>query len=156
MANIVELQENGVAQYIKTHAKAVIDAYEVGDIHISTKSDNPSERFGGTWEPFGEGRTLVGVNTTDTSLAVAGKYGGSINPLTSHSHTFSGSTSGANIIIGSTSAPDFGFAAGASGAGLKANIHTHSFSGTTQAVGDNTDHNNWQPFVTVYMWVKTA
>ena len=156
MANVVELQENGVPQYLKTHIQAVIGAYEVGDIHLSITASNPSARFGGTWKRFGAGRTLVSVDDDDTSLDDANKTGGSTNPVTNHTHTFSGTTSGTSIVAGNTSSPDVKFQGASSGSGLKSEAHSHSFSGTTASAGNNTGHANWQPFITVYMWVKTA
>lgn len=142
MANIVELQENGVPQYLKTHIKAVVGAYAVGDIHISINSTNPSERFGGMWERFGKGRTIVGVDDSDsvTLMKTANNEGGKVNPLTAHSHNIRRSGGSNQSQIGATinwsDSPD--------NAGV---IHSE---------GDNTNHNNWQPFITVYMWVKIA
>ena len=131
---------------------------KVGDIHISIDSSNPSARFGGTWERFANGRTLVGVDESDSSTVLknANLNGGSQNPLTSHDHTFSGTTSGTAVVEGNTSSADIKFQSASSGSGIKSATHTHAFGGTTQKTGDNTDHNNWQPFVTVYMWVRTA
>ena len=34
--------------------------------------------------------------------------------------------------------------------------HTHSFSGTTSATGNGTSGNNMPPYLTVYMWKRTA
>ena len=36
--------------------------YPVGSIYISTSSANPSTIYGGTWERYGQGKTLVGLN----------------------------------------------------------------------------------------------
>ena len=131
---------------------------KVGDIHISIDSTNPSARFGGTWERFANGRTLVGVDESDLSTVLknAKNNGGSKNPLTSHDHAFNGTTTRSSVLEGNTSNPDIKFQGAASGSGIKSATHAHDFSGTTQRTGDNTEHNNWQPFVTVYMWVRTA
>lgn len=131
---------------------------KVGDIHISIDSTNPSARFGGTWERFANGRTLIGVDENDSStvLKTANLNGGSQNPLTNHDHVFSGTTSGTAVVEGNTTNADIKFQSASSGSGLKSASHTHAFSGTTQKNGDNTDHNNWQPFVTVFMWRRTA
>mgnify|MGYP004642420165 FL=1 len=42
--------------------------YPISTIYISTALINPSEIFGGTWEAFATGRTLVGVDANDTDF----------------------------------------------------------------------------------------
>ena len=78
--------------------------YPVGSIYISTASTNPSSFLGGTWEAYGKGQTLVGIDSNQTEFNTVGKTGGSktvtlkeVN-LPSHSHSIpqlSGSTSAA-------------------------------------------------------------
>lgn len=130
--------------------------YPVGEIKTTTNSQNPSATIGGTWERYGNGRVPVGVDESDDVMSSAGKTGGSINPLTSHNHDYSGTTGGASIVEGNTTGADVKFQGAASGSGLKSKVHTHSYSGTTTTSGDNTNHNNWQPFITIYMWRRTA
>jgi hypothetical protein len=130
--------------------------YPVGTIYQSTNSANPSTFMGGTWERYGKGRVPVGVDESDDALSSAGKTGGSINPLTSHTHDYSGTTGGASIVEGNTTGADVKFQGAASGSGLKSKVHTHSYSGTTTTAGDNTNHNNWQPFITIYLWRRIA
>lgn len=50
--------------------------YPVGSIYISTNSTSPASLYGGSWERYGKGRTLVSVNESDTDFT-AGKTGGS-------------------------------------------------------------------------------
>lgn len=124
--------------------------YQVGDLYLTTRSDNPSTIFGGTWELFGPGRTLVCINTSDTPLNAAKKTGGSTNPLTSHGHSIGWPAGTADIRINSNS-----IAASAS-------ITIGGLGGTTYGIpganntGDNTNHNNWQPFIVCYIWIRTA
>ena len=40
--------------------------YRVGDVIISTNSENPSKWYGGTWELFAPGRTLVCIDTSQS------------------------------------------------------------------------------------------
>lgn len=71
--------------------------YPVGSIYISTNSTDPSAIIGGIWESFAQGRTLIGVDSTDTDYEGGGLTGGSkthtltTNEMPSHGHTFTGS-----------------------------------------------------------------
>ena len=119
-----------------------LDANPVGTILTTTNSTNPGTYIGGTWERFANGRTLVGVDENDsvTLMKTANNTGGSTNPLTRHSHDISrvnGTTQSAiGASIGWSDLPNNG--------------------GVVKESGDNTNHNNWQPFMTVYFWRRTA
>ena len=52
--------------------------YPVNSIYISTNSTSPASLYGGSWERYGKGRTLVSVNESDTDFT-AGKTGGRKN-----------------------------------------------------------------------------
>lgn len=65
--------------------------FPVNAIYISTTSTNPSEIWvGTTWERFGQGRTLVGVNESDTDFNTPSKHGGSKTVSSTHKHTTNG------------------------------------------------------------------
>ena len=70
--------------------------YPVGSVYINASSTtNPSSLLGfGTWTEIGAGRVLVGQNTGDVDFDTLGETGGSKSSVSSHTHTFSG-TSGA-------------------------------------------------------------
>lgn len=143
-----------------------LDANPIGTILTTISNTNPSTYLGGTWERFAQGRTLVGVDESDsvTLMQTANKMGGSTNPITEHRHDFGkvGSqqtytyawgtgnyATGQVYAIGSQLAP---------GSAPNNNLLTrqHADLGGTTKTGDNTNHNNWQPFVTVYFWRRTA
>ena len=69
--------------------------YPVGSIYISTNSRNPGEYLGGEWKSFGEGKTIVGVDSSDVDFATVKSTGGeqthklTAEEMPSHSHTFS-------------------------------------------------------------------
>ncbi|QIW60386.1 hypothetical protein GU333_04300 [Lactococcus raffinolactis] len=140
-----------------------MDAYAVGDIHLSTSSTNPSARFGGTWERFGKGRTLVSVDEGDSALSTSSKTGGSTNPLTEHNHPLKMIMDGGNIgatthKYGIKHADSTNWRSGDLGTLSEANdeLPSSQSGGIAKTKGNNADHANWQPFITVYMWVKTV
>ena len=116
--------------------------YPVGSIYISTNSTSPATLFGGTWEAYGTGRTLVGINTNDGNFNTIGKTGGSSTTtlaagnLPSHTHSIpvlSGSTAAAGNHNHTTSAVNI-----TNGATSAAGGHSHTFSGTTSTAGAHT------------------
>jgi hypothetical protein len=52
--------------------------YPVGSLYFSTNSTSPATIYGGTWERYGKGRTLVSVNESDTDFTDAPMTGFSI------------------------------------------------------------------------------
>ena len=73
-------------------------AHPVGSIYVTVEDDTVAEvqaRFGGTWEVFGSGRTLVGVNTSDTDFNTEEKTGGS----KSQDYTPAGTNAGTAITV---------------------------------------------------------
>ena len=72
--------------------------YPVGSIYINaTSSTNPATLFGfGTWVAFGEGRVIVGQNSSDTLFDTLEETGGSKDAIVvSHTHTLSGTADSA-------------------------------------------------------------
>ena len=68
------------------------EIYPIGSIYTSTTDTNPSEKFGGVWERYAEGKTLIGVNESDTSFNTVEKTGGSKSINLAHSHTVNSHT----------------------------------------------------------------
>lgn len=67
------LDQGGVQHLVD---KLLDRMYPVNSIYISTNSTSPASLYGGSWERYGKGRTLVSVNESDTDFT-AGKTGGS-------------------------------------------------------------------------------
>ncbi len=92
--------------------------YPVGSIYISTNittASDISKKFGGTWEAYGTGKTLVGVDTSNTNFNAVSKTGGSstttltTSNLPSHNHSIpalsgTAAATGSGYKIGYTSA----------------------------------------------------
>ena len=134
--------------------------YPIGSIYFSAVGTNPSELFGfGTWQAWGAGRVPVGVDASQTEFNAVEKTGGekahalTINEMPSHTHEISYRP------IGDPS--DDPFALFKSDGGITG---TYNSPGTelsqdaleAKAAGGGQAHNNLQPYITCYMWKRTA
>ena len=127
---------------------AIINAlvYPVGSIYFNAAvATNPATLLGfGTWAAYGGGRVMVGVHSSGTFDGL-NETGGSETQTLSvanlPSHTHDTNINGGNSTDGNPAI--------ASGGGDTGNI-------TTGATGSGTAHNNLQPYITVYMWKRTA
>ncbi len=132
--------------------------YPVGSIYTSINSTNPGTIFGGTWIEFGSGRTLVGVDVAQSEFDTVEETGGekthtlTVSEIPSHSHTgihWNTPTGKEWSDVDTGSSKDgYGLTIGAS------KISTMSW--VTGNAGGGAAHNNLQPYITVYMWKRTA
>ncbi len=169
------------------------NVYPVGSIYMNANTNqNPATLLGfGSWEPFGAGRVLVGVNPNDGSFNTVRKTGGekahtlNESEIPNHNHNigeggnhghggkvYSGGEHRHEIDARQEAADTWGSKT-LSGAGLNSGFtgntsysgthshtldiynsgnHSHSCGGT----GGGEAHNNLQPYITVYMWRRTA
>lgn len=151
-----------------TAALALI--YPVGSIYINASvSTNPNTLLGfGTWTAFGEGRVLVGLNSSDTLFDTLEETGGSKDSIvvshthtatsavtdTGHTHTANGST----LFNGNNNQGSAG-----NGAFLGVNAVTIatattgiSVATTVTSAGSSGTNANVQPYIVVKMWKRTA
>lgn len=133
--------------------------YPIGSIYMSVNSTNPGTLFGGTWVSWGTGRVPVGIDTSQTEFSTVEKTGGS-KVMHKHSHTtqdtsygFMAYKSNANVArgvinsSGSTTRRAFTVP--------DANQSDLGYSKTTAETGTGTS-GNLQPYITCYMWKRTA
>jgi hypothetical protein len=150
---------------------AIVAAYPVGSIYMSTVSTNPNTLFGfGTWVTYGSGRVLISQDGT----YAAGSTGGSATTtlaetnLPSHSHsatttsTDAGHTHGSAIGSGFISnggpeslagGPNLPFGRPSATASGNASITSTTTIGNT---GSGTAFSNLPPYIAVYMWSRTV
>jgi hypothetical protein len=152
--------------------------YPVGSVYINaTNNTNPGTLLGfGTWSAFGAGRVPVGFNASDPLFDTAEETGGSKDAIVvSHTHTGSTSSAGehqhaAPSAPSENASPRYPFGSGGGDGSEKqtsggvytvtraltnsAGSHTHSV--TVNSTGSSGTNANLQPYITVYMWKRTA
>lgn len=143
-------------------------AYPVGSIYTNASdSTNPGTLLGfGTWVAFGEGRVAVGYKSGDALFGTAGNTGGSQDAtLVSHTHSVgTASLTGSFPTAANTSNIYSGIASRGSsfsgnGADPQYNYQVNldaSHNHTLSTEGSSATNANLQPYVTVYMWKRTA
>lgn len=169
----------GAATTQKVTVQSLLElAYPVGAIYISVDSASPATLFGGTWSAFAAGRVLVGLDAGQAEFDTAEEVGGAKTHTLSeaempshthvqsshnhgqlnHSHTIghvrSATTGAATSHIARTS--DTSSTLGVdvtTDATMATNVATTAIN---QSTGGGGAHNNLQPYVTVYMWKRTA
>jgi hypothetical protein len=154
--------------------------HPVGSIYINaTNSTNPGTLLGfGTWTAFGAGRVPVGFNASDPLFDTAEETGGSKNAIVvSHTHTATstvtdpghrhrlrGDVGGAIKTLGAESGTVAGigtvngsFVDSGSGVTIMEDSATGVTVATTNAsAGESGTNANLQPYITVYMFKRTA
>ena len=134
--------------------------YPMGSIYMSVVNKNPSEFFGGTWVPWGTGRVPVGVNTGDSNFNAVEKTGGE----TSHKLTVSEMPSHTHVEYLRCEYPTGQIVNGVYvktncwgwSNQMKATAVASTMDTSTSSTGNNGSHNNLQPYITCYMWKRTA
>ena len=125
-------------------------AWPVGSIYTNASvATNPSTVLGfGTWSSFGAGRVLIGVDSGDTDFDTLEESGGSkthtltVAEIPEHSHTAilsNGQVGGSPIYPTGAIVPT---------------LPTYEMN--TNNAGGGDAHSIVQPYITVYMWKRTA
>lgn len=134
----------------------------IGSIHISVISTNPATTLGyGTWVSFGAGRVLVGIDAGDTYFDTVEETGGSKDSVVvSHTHTATvtdpGHTHNIMTNAGSGATYPYGLTAGGAAPSLLTQTATTGVSVLNSTEGVSGANANLQPYITVYMWKRTA
>ena len=161
--------------FVQANKSLILDAvYPVGSIYINAiSSTNPNTLLGfGTWAAFGAGRVPVGFDAADPLFDSAEETGGSKDAIVvSHNHTASSSVSdpghrhefrGGNA--GGSPGTYYQASSGQPGPGYSYSGDGSILSSTTgitvstdvNSTGSSGTNTNLQPYITVYMWKRTA
>ena len=141
----------------------LLAAHPVNSIYISVNNTSPATLFGGTWERWAKGRVLVGVNESDTDFKASSQNGGAkavtLTPeqMPSHKHDVTVALDGrlATMMVdrGISATPE----SPSWGAPFEMLESGYAMvQGALGWTGGSKAHSNLQPYVTVYMWRRTA
>lgn len=134
--------------------------YPVNSIYLSLNSTNPNTLFGfGTWELIAQGRTLVGVDTTDTDFNTPGKTGGN----KTHAHDSGSLVADIGAVDGNTSSIAYNavnrartkYNLGIIGNGING-VDSKDVNHATSVSGNTGNESSLQPYFCVYIFKRTA
>lgn len=154
--------------------------YPVGAIYISINSTSPEILFGGTWEAFAEGKTIIGVDVNSTNnYASSENTGGNSSINLAHSHTVNSHTHGLSSGYAKTNGwsrgevtyyevntpswtVNYGFNVSSVGSRSGSSTYGTQLGGDSGAASPQTnsqlssEQSIINPYITVYMWKRTA
>ena len=144
--------------------------YPVGYIWMSTQNVSPESIVGGKWTPWGAGKVPVGVDQSQTEFNTVEKSGGSkateshSHTTPNHKHTITAASGGSHThTIGTAKTTKTGGSATRSTASKTGTggAHTHTLNQTSSGGGNTgsaggTGSGNLQPYITCYMFKRTA
>jgi hypothetical protein len=145
---------------------AIALLYPVGSIYTNaTVSTNPATLLGfGTWTAFAAGRVMVGFDSGNALFDTAEETGGSADAIVvSHTHTATSTVTDNghfHSIVYEAGAVASG--AGRNGVGGTAPFNTDTkttgitVATTNASTGSSGTNANYQPYITVYIWKRTA
>jgi len=151
---------------------AIALLYPVGSIYTNaTNATNPGTLLGfGTWTAFGAGRVMVGFDSGNALFDAAEETGGAADAtLPSHTHTATSTVTdpghkhtlfGRDNAGSSGDLNEFGDAAAPENRTNNTAIQTATtgitVATTNASAGTSGTNANYQPYITVYMWKRTA
>lgn len=114
---------------------------------MSVNDIDPTTLFlGTTWEQFAQGKTLIGVDPNDTDFNASQKTGGE------KTHRLTGG----ELPKGAWVSSEQDTPGGNSAYALNGLFNSGSLWGAHTNLKNQQSMNNLQPYITVYMWVRTA
>jgi hypothetical protein len=147
---------------------ALAAVYPVGSIYINAASStNPATLMGfGTWEAFGAGKVIVGLDAGDALFDTLEETGGSKDAVVvSHAHTATSAVTDSGHIHSLPRANGNGTSAtningGGDGSATTQNTNSATtgitVATTVNSAGVSGTNANVQPFIVVKMWKRTA
>lgn len=137
------------------------NVYPIGSIYMNVNSTNPGTLFGGTWEQI-QGKFLLGMSSSYPAGSQGGEASHTLTTeeMPSHGHNPANEAGYSGFITNSKKAFSIGDMGSQSGSGryypyasAAFDISRNTLTGTT---GGGKSHNNMPPYLSIYIWKRTA
>lgn len=137
------------------------NVYPIGSIYMNVNSTNPGTLFGGTWEQI-QGKFLLGMSSSYPAGSQGGEASHTLttDEMPSHGHNPANEAGYFGFITNSKKAFSIGDMGSQSGSGryypyasAAFDISRNTLTGTT---GGGKSHNNMPPYLSIYIWKRTA
>lgn len=146
-----------------TYTPLVDLVYKIGDIKQTTTNVNPGTYLGGTWVPWGTGRTPVGVDADQTEFNTVEKTGGEIthmlngDEMPEHDHAISSDElQSLGLMWVNSNEMEVSSTQGQPHEYMWSEPEDTQITCNTNTAGGGQPHNNLQPYITCYYWKRTA
>ena len=137
------------------------NVYPIGSIYMNVNSTNPGTLFGGTWEQI-QGKFLLGMSSSYPAGSQGGEASHTLttNEMPSHTHNPANQPGYYGFITNSQKAFTVGDMGVQSGSGRYYPHASAAFdisrNTATGATGGGKAHNNMPPYLSIYIWKRTA
>lgn len=137
------------------------NVYPIGSIYMNVNSTNPGTLFGGTWEQI-QGKFLLGMSSSYPAGSQGGEASHTLTTeeMPSHEHNPANEAGYYGFVTNSKKAFTVGDMGVQSGSGryypyasAAFDISRNTLTGTT---GGGKSHNNMPPYLSIYIWKRTA
>ena len=137
------------------------NVYPIGSIYMNVNSTNPGTLFGGTWEQI-QGKFLLGMSSSYPAGSQGGEASHTLTTeeMPAHAHNPANEAGYYGFITNSQKAFTVGDMGVQSGSGryypyapAAFDISRNTLTGTT---GGGNSHNNMPPYLSIYIWKRTA
>lgn len=137
------------------------NVYPIGSIYMNVNSTNPGTLFGGTWEQI-QGKFLLGMSSSYPAGSQGGEASHTLTTeeMPSHGHNPANQSGYFGFITNSKKAFEVGDMGVQSGSGRYYPYSTTAFdisrNSLTDTTGGGKSHNNMPPYLSIYIWKRTA
>lgn len=134
------------------------ESHPINSILITMNSIDPSTYLGGTWEEIAQGRTIVGVNQDDSDFDTPGKLGGNKTyDLRALIGCYDSQIHKIGYYASTQTSPNNNFSYGGSFSSWESSIAESRINHSTPVRSDGgANYTTIQPYITTYIWKRTA